>query len=463
MPDTFSIVRTKLFIPHPRDLTVPRDALYQRIADIVRYPVTLVVAPPGYGKTTLMATCMASLPGSKSWLSLEADDNDPARFFVHLIASLQDTLKGAAEELMAFVRSPQPIQPKAMMSAVSNALVTDTQPVVMVLDDYHHIHEPNIHAAVQYLIEHASPRLHVVLCTRTDPPLPLARWRARNQMLEVRAADLRFNKAETAAFFANVMQMPLAPALVSQLTERTEGWIAALQLAALSMRGHSDLNAFVSHFNGSERYIVDYLMDEVLAQQNPEVVDFLLKTSVLERMCHDLCAALTDNPASQEMLEYLEQANLFVVSLDDDRVWYRYHHLFAHFLRKRLGKSAGKAQHQRAAAWYAAAGYLQEAINHAFEAENPAWAGELIETQFRVLLSQGLINQLVAWFRKLPPALFVHHPDWELSYATCLIYIGSISASQQHLANAAQNLVNAPLEKQPIWAGWVATLHTLRL
>ena len=334
------LLATKLHVPRPRTHLVPRAHLVRQLQQGMARPLTLVSAPAGFGKTTLLAQWLveSGLPVAPvAWLSLETEDNDPTRFLSYLIAALQTLDAQVGTIALALLRTPQPAPPEAVLTLLTNDLIERGEgDIVLVLDDYHVITTESIQRGMTFLLEHLPPRLHLIVATRADPPLPLARLRARGLLTEVRTADLRFGGAEVGAFLQAVMGLNLEASAIATLERHTEGWIAGLQLAALSLQGRTDVSAFLAAFSGSHRYVLDYLSDEVLARQPEQVQQFLLHTCLLERLSGPRCDAVTAQEGSQAMLEALERANLFVVALDDERRWYRYHHLFAEVLRSHL-------------------------------------------------------------------------------------------------------------------------------
>src|SRR5499433_3274449 len=330
------LVATKFHVP--RAGFVPRPRLLARLGEGVGRGLTVVGTPAGFGKTTMLGDWARRSRQSAAWLSLDAGDNDPARFWRYVTAALERVCPGIDAPVMALLRGLQRPPLEAVATAVINELTTlpEEAGVVLVLDDYHVIEAPPVHESIAFLLDRLPPGLRLVLSSRADPPLPLARLRARGQLAELRAGDLRFTLAETAAFLREVTGLDLPAASVAALQERTEGWAAGVQLAALSLRGHADPTGFIETFAGRNRYVLDYLTGEVLAGQPEQVLRFLLETSVLDRLSGPLCDAVTGLTGSQEMLEELDRANLFVVPLDEVRRWWRYHHLFADLLRARL-------------------------------------------------------------------------------------------------------------------------------
>ena len=332
------LLATKLYVPGPRPGLVPRPRLAERLREGLRRGVVLVCAPAGYGKMVLLAEWARSGQRPTAWLSLDAADNDPARFWRHAVAALDHVCPGTGERVAPLLGPPAPPSFRGLVTALINDLAGE-EGALLVLDDYHVIGSPLVHESVGFLLEHRPPGICVMLASRSDPPLPLARLRAGGQLAELRAADLRFTAEEAAALLQQVATDPetaLPDPAVAVLAARTEGWAAGLQLAALSLRGQNDVAGFVAAFTGSNRYVLDFLAEEVLEQQSEQVRAFLLETSVLERLSGPLCDAVTGRPGSQAMLEQVERAGLFLVPLDEVRGWWRYHHLFADLLRARL-------------------------------------------------------------------------------------------------------------------------------
>ena len=338
------LLETKLYLPRPRHGLVPRPRLQDRLHRGLSSRLMLVSAPAGFGKTTLLVDWMAAVssssltarPVTSAWLSLDADDNDPARFWTYLIAALRTAVPGIGANALGLLQESQPPPAQVVLTTLLNDLGGADVDVVLVLDDYHVIDSPDVLAGMEFLLEHVPPGLHLVIASRADPALPLPRLRARGDLVEIRATDLRFTPDEAASYLNDAMGLQLTPDDVTALEERTEGWIAALQLAALSMAGRDDVTSFIAGFTGDDRYVVDYLVEEVLQRQPDDVQAFLLQTSVLDRMNGSLCDALTGQDGGRALLEALDRDNLFLVPLDDRRQWYRYHHLFADVLHARL-------------------------------------------------------------------------------------------------------------------------------
>src|SRR5918997_5073860 len=359
------VLATKLYTPLSQPGVVPRPRLTEWLNEGLHRKLTLISAPAGSGKTTLVGEWVAVVERPAAWLSLDEGDNDPTRFLTYLVAALQTVAPDIGESVLGVLGSPQPPPTESLLTALLNEITTVPDDFVLVLDDYHVVDARAVDDALAFLLDHLPPRMHLVIATREDPRLPLARLRARGQLTEVRATDLRFTPSEAAEFLNQVMGLSLAEEDIAALETRTEGWIAGLQLAAISMQGHQDATSFIKSFTGSHRFVLDYLVEEVLQQQPESVQAFLLRTSILDRLCGSLCDAVLLDPSAsaQETLEYIDHANLFLVPLDNERRWYRYHHLFAELLRQRLNLSAysstddvergGVAElHIRASAWY---------------------------------------------------------------------------------------------------------------
>ncbi|MEZ4663930.1 MAG: hypothetical protein R2911_40875, partial [Caldilineaceae bacterium] len=408
------LLQTKFYIPPARPQSVARPAVTAKLQRGVAFPLTLVAAPAGFGKTTLVSEWIAQSGRRVAWLSLDDEDNDPGRFLTYFVTALHSIHAAIGENTLAALQAPQLPPLTALLTPLLNDLHQLAEPIALVLDDYHLISAQPIHEALIFLIEHLPPNLRLILTTRMDPPLPLARWRVRGQLAEVRVDDLRFDAAEAALFFNQIMDLPLTPADVARLETRTEGWIAGLQLAALSMQGRSDIADFIQSFSGSHRHIFSYLIEEVLNQRPAGTLDFLLQTALLERFNADLCNAVTGLTDSQALLERIEQANLFLIPLDDERKWYRYHHLFAEVLRDHLQQAAAQTiptLHQRAATWFATQELWPEAIAHALAATDYALAAQMIEGVGIALFAQPNIqHSLQRWLSALPTAFIRARP-----------------------------------------------------
>jgi LuxR family transcriptional regulator, maltose regulon positive regulatory protein len=435
------LLATKLAIPSPPAKTVPRVRLTDPFDLAASHRLTLVVAPAGWGKTTFVSQWIArqsQVPCSIAWLSLDVRDNDPNRFLLYLIAALAGTYPGLGETARSLLLAPQPCSTEVILTLLLNEINLLARFLCVVLDDYHLIVSSPIHEAVTFLLEHLPPSLHLIIATRADPPLPLSRMRARGQLLEIRANDLRFTYEETAAFLNTVMGLNLEPEAIARLEERTEGWIAGLQLVALSLQGRDDASRFIDSFTGSNRFILDYLFDEVLSRQPIEVQTFLVETAVLNRLCGPLCEALLGADRGQSLLEKVEAGNLFLVPLDEERRWYRYHHLFADVLQARLRRQGPERiaeLHCRAAAWYEQQGMMEEAIYHALEGQHRQMAAQLIERHWDEVWMQGGQRTLEQWLKALPAEWLRTRPMLSVIQATLALYDIRIVAALEALDN----------------------------
>ncbi len=437
------LLATKLYLPPPRPRVVLRPRLVARLNEGLYGKLTLLCAPAGFGKTTLVSEWLAGRAGSDpaartGWLALDPADSNLTRFLTYLVAALQALAPQIGERTLAGLESPQPPASEVLLTGLINEIAAVPHDFVLVLDDYHSVDAKAVDDALTFLLEHLPPHLHLVITTREDPLLPLARLRARGQLTELRAADLRFTPAEAADFLEEVMGLELAPEEVAALEMRTEGWIAGLQLAALSMRGRTDVAQFVKAFAGDNRYIVDYLVDEVLARQPLHVRSFLLQTSILDRLTGLLCDAVTGAHGAAQLLDALERGNLFVVPLDDRRHWYRYHHLFADVLAAHMLQEQ-PAQvpilHQRASAWYADNGMPAAAIGHALAAQDFAHAAELIELAWPAMDGRFQSATWLGWAQALPDALVRRRPVLSLAYAWALLNGGALEDAEARLSD----------------------------
>ena len=438
------ILATKLYIPPPPPGVVPRARLVDRLDDGLHRKLTLISAPAGFGKTTLLSAWVTRCDGPVAWLSLDDDDNDAARFLLHLVAALRTIAPSVGDGAMAALQSSRPPPTDAILIPLLNELTTNADGLVLVFDDYHVIDAPPVDTAVTFLLEHLPPRMRLVIATREDPQLPLARLRGSGQLSELRVADLRFSLAEAAAFLNQAMGLNLSSADVAALEARTEGWIAGLQLAALSLQGRPDSAAFIASFSGSHHFVLDYLLAEVLERQSEIVQTFLSRTSILDRLCGALCDAVLREPAGagQAMLEYLARANLFLVPLDDERRWYRYHHLFAELLRQRLQQESPPERgelaelHARASQWYEDQGLEVEAFHHAAAANDVQRAERLIDGSGVPLQFRGLGAPVLAWLESLPAEVLNARPALWVTYATALLFVGRHTAVEAKLQAA---------------------------
>lgn len=452
--ETSTILTTKLYVPRPRADLVHRSRLLARLDASLATPLTLISAPAGFGKTTLLTHWLYQYdnvsPTRSAWLSLDEGDNDLGPFLRYFILALQTIEPSLGMTTLSLLDAlPMPPMSK-LLTPLLNDLVGLTGDAILVLDDYHVIHEPSIHQALTFLLDHPALRLHIVIATREDPPLPLSRLRTRRQLVELRSHDLRFTPDEVSQFLHQVMGITLTPAEVTALEERTEGWIAGLQLAGLSMQDQSDVAGFIAAFTGSHRYVLDYLVEEVLNRQPKPVQTFLLHTSILDRLSANLCDAVlgagkTDvEVQAQPLLESLEHHNLFVVPLDNERRWYRYHHLFADVLRNRLRHAKhidAQSLHRRASQWYAEHGFMVEAINHALAGTDYERAADLIEAIGLAQFAQpAIVHSLSRWLATLPPDMFQRRSRLCLVHAWVLFNQIKIPASRQRVDDAERAL-----------------------
>src|SRR6266567_4143690 len=452
---------TKLAMPPVRSDLVPRPRLTNQLQLGIQRPLTLIAAPAGFGKTTLLSTWLehASLPAA--WLSLEQDDDDLTRFWSYVFTALSRVHPGSGTSALALLQAstPSPLPPiEIVLTVWINDLAALPHEVALVLDDYHLITAQPIHRSITYLLDHLPPQLHLVMATQADPPLPLARLRARGHLTEIRAADLRFTAEETAAFLTRALGLELSDQDIATLEARTEGWIAGLQLAALSMQGRKDIPGFLEAFTGSHRYIIDYLVEEVLARQSEPVQTFLLQTAILERLRGSLCEAVMGvmrepggEASGQAMLEQLEQANLFLVPLDDERRWYRYHQLFAEALRHRLQRkhpTLVPELHKRASAWYEQQGLTRDAVHHALAATDFVQAARLIEQAFNSLLRRGEIATLQRWAAALPDELVRSNIELSVLQGWLLFVSGKNDAAELHLQDIERTFGITPVSDE---------------
>jgi len=457
------LLATKLHVPRLQPGFVPRLRLVEALDEGLARWLILVCGPAGFGKTALLADWVRRGNRPVAWLSLDAADNDPARFWRHAVAALDRVRPGIGERAGPLLGPPAPPSFEGLVTALINELAgrPGDNELLLVLDDYHLIDAQQVHDSLVFLLEHLPPGLHLVLASRSDPPLPLARLRAAGRLAELRTADLRFTAEEAAALLRKAVDADLSGTAVAALAARTEGWAAGLQLAALSLRGQPDVTAFVAAFSGTHRYILDYLAGEVLEGQTDRVREFLLETSVLERLSGRLCDAVTGRTDSQAMLEQVERANLFLVPLDEVRGWWRYHHLFADLLRVRLqqqqpGRVA--ALHHNAAAWCEVHGLADEAVAHALAAGDTAWAARLIERHFDETFWPGDRATVQRWLSALPAELSGLRPRLCLVRAILALASSDVDGAGPPLDAAERAFTDATDEPFEPSAGKAASL-----
>jgi LuxR family maltose regulon positive regulatory protein len=436
-----NLLATKLYIPPLRKNLVPRLRLIQVLNEAWQSnkKLSLISAPAGYGKTTLASEWLGGLQVDTSWLSLDKADNDPTRFLVYLIAALQQIDRRIGEQTGMMLQSGQPLPTEILLTALINEINGVSTPFILVLDDYHVIEAIQIHQELEFLVDHQPRQMHLVIITREDPPLPLPRLRARGQMVEIRQDDLRFSMDECSDLLNQVMRLNLSRTDIAALERRTEGWVAGLQLAALSMRGRDDLTGFIQAFTGSSHYVLDYLIEEVFKQQPADVQDFLLKTSILDRLSGPLCDAVANWTNSRDLLEHLEHANLFIVPLDQSCSWYRYHRLFAELLRQRLHATNALSEnnlHRLASQWFANQGFIPEAIHHTLQASDWDRAAALISENAVSMLRSGELVTLLSWLKALPNEVIFTHPDLCQNCGWALTLTGQLDAAEVYLQQA---------------------------
>ena len=452
------ILATKLYIPPLRPNVVIRPRLLEQLNEGLHRKLILISAPAGFGKTTLVSEWLAGSERPAAWLSLDEGENDPTRFLTYLVAALQTIAATIGEGVSGVLQSPQPPPTESILTALLNEITAIPDNFVLILDDYHVIDAKAIDHALTFLVEHLPPQMHLVIATREDPQLPLARLRAGGHLTEVRAVDLRFTDFEAAEFLNQAMGLTLSAEDVSALESRTEGWIAGLQLAALSLQGQKDTAGFIRTFTGSHHFVLDYLVEEVLGQQPESLQTFLLRTSILDRMTGPLCDAVLLDPSGsgQETLEYLEHANLFLVPLDNERRWYRYHQLFADLLRQRLHQRSTSSTgdevedvnelHIRASVWYEDHELEIEAFQHAAAANDVARAERLIEGEGMPLHFRGAGASVLNWLESLPRIALDTRPSLWVTYASTLLFGGQHTAVEQKLQAAEAAMPRTELD-----------------
>jgi LuxR family transcriptional regulator, maltose regulon positive regulatory protein len=467
------LLTSKLFIPPLRPSLVPRPRLIQLLNEglYTKRKLTLVSAPAGFGKTTLVVDWLRQVDRPAAWLSLDEAVNNLPRFMAYLGAAFQQVDEQIGASLESALQSPQPPDVQRLLTGLLNEIAARTDPLILVLDDLHLLNEAGILEGIAFLLHQQPPQLHLILTTREDPDMPLARLRARDQMTEIRARDLRFTQEETDAFLRGVMGLALSEQDVAALEGRTEGWAAGLQLAGLSMQKQADLKSFIADFSGSHRHILDYLTGEVLQQQTEDVRTFLLQTSVLSRLSGPLCDALTGRTDGSRVLAHLDSANLFVIALDEERLWYRYHHLFSDLLRSQLTRSQPEwipELHRRASRWYAEHGDIQDAIDHALQDTDLTQAVQLIEQHAIPKLYRGQVAMVIGWFDRLPEAVFEAAPMLCISKAWAFVVMQRITRPGEverslHAADRALARGNAGEALRALVAGHAASIRAFSM
>jgi LuxR family maltose regulon positive regulatory protein len=441
------LLSTKLYIPQSRPEIVPRPRLIKRMNEGLQRKLTLISAPAGFGKTTLLSQWVGNIEHPVAWVSLDRGDNEQGRFLVYLIAALQTIDSELGKTAQAMLRSPQTPAIEPALTALINEITGFPHSFVLILDDYHLVEDQAIQEIIKFLITHMPPEMHLIISSRSDPFLPLSKLRAGSEMIEVRSSDLRFSTQEATIFLNRVMGLELTEADIHSLETRTEGWIAGLQLAAISLQGKEDTGDLIRAFSGSHRIILDYLVDEVLEQQPDTVQDFLLKTAVLDRLTGDLCNSLTGLGDSQQILEYLDQANLFIIPLDNERCWYRYHHLFSDLLRVRLHQAIPRdgigdvaELHILASQWYEENGLEIEAFQHAAAADDIERAEYLVSGKGTPLQYRGAAALVLSWLESLPSEELYARPILWVTYASALNLTGKSPEAEKKLLAAEEAL-----------------------
>ncbi len=445
------LLNTKLYIPPVRSNLVPRPRLVERLESGLDRKLTLISAPAGFGKTTLLSEWLHHRKRSAAWISLDSGDNDLVRFLAYFISAFRHVEGTMLEEAKAMIESPQLPSVEVILTPLINSVTESDTRFTLVLDDYHVITNTQVHDAIRFTLDSIPPNMHLVLSSRADPPWPLSRMRARGEMAEIRASDLRFLPEEITKFLNDVMGFDLSREDIQILESRTEGWIAGLQMAALSMQGRKDLSGFIKALSGSHRFIMDYLVEEVIDKQSREIQEFLLKTSILGRMNGALCDFVIGGSDSQEMLAYLEQANLFLIPLDEERCWYRYHHLFSGLLRSYQEQyRPGRAPelHLKASIWYEEQGLIADAVEHAIAAGDLDRVVNLIEGNAITMMDHGQLGTLRAWLDVLPNELVLSRPWLCLARAWIFVYSGQLHMIEPLLLDAERGLANIEDKKE---------------
>jgi LuxR family maltose regulon positive regulatory protein len=442
------LLTTKLYIPPVRPELVLRPHLIERLNEGLDHRLTLVSAPAGFGKTTLLTEWASSCGRPVAWLSLDEGDNDLARFMAYFVAALETIQANIGQGVLGAFQAPRPPQMESVLTGLINEIAALPEPFVLVLDDYHLITFQPIHDALAFLLDHLPPHAHLVMAGRSDPPLPIARLRGRGQLTELRQSDLRFTPQEAARFLNQAMGLQLSTDDVAALSSRTEGWIAGLQMAAVSMQGRDDVASFIQAFTGSNIFVLDYLVEEVLHGQVDDVQSFLLQTSILDRLSGPLCEAViggeTEGPSArgQATLEMLEHSNLFIVRLDDERRWYRYHRLFADLLRQRLRQlypDLLQELHRRASEWYERNGFVGQAIHHALSAEDFERGADLVEGMAESIMMRSEAATFQKWVEALPDDVFRTRPLLGVYHAISLLLSGHpLDVAEARLQDAVE-------------------------
>lgn len=436
---TTHILTTKLYIPQTRPNAVSRPDLVEKIITAIEYPdvFTLVSGPAGFGKTSLLSEFVSKYQQAVAWISLDDSDNDPIQFWRYFFAACQAAIGNLDESILDVLNTSQKLPDETFPTLLINEVATYEEKIVLILDDYHKIQNVPIHAGVQFLLEHQPQNLRIIISTRTDPPFPLMRFRARNQLMEIRAKDLSFSTDEATEFLNHTMGLALRDDEVEALERRTEGWIAGLQLAGLSLQGRSDTTDFIREFTGSHVYIAEYLIEEILRRQSKTIQLFLLQTSILERLNAQLCEAITDCEDGQQILQDLHKSNIFIVPLDSENQWFRYHHLFGDLLQahlsQRLSTDAIASLHVSASIWYEDNGFIHEAVHHALAARDFDRTAQLIDNIGQQMTFTDQYIVLRDWLEALPEDIFDTHPRLEIYRSLIDLNLGTLDMYEQTL------------------------------
>ena len=438
------ILTTKLHIPSSSSNVIQRARLFETLDNGLEHKLILVSAPAGSGKTTAITSWLETKKLPVAWVALDENDSDSPRFMLYLISALQSINPNIGQGILSTLTSPQSPSMDLILTQLVNDLAQIPDDFMLVLDDYHTIDSSEIDNAINFLLKNSSSQLHIIITTREDPNLPLARLRGRGQLTELRAADLRFTEEESTRFLNASMELTLSPEHILALEQRTEGWIVGLQLAAISMKNQADKITFIKNFSGNHQYILDYLVEEVLQNQSERIQNFLLETSILERFCADLCDAITDHENSQKIITYLARANLFLIPLDHDRKWFRYHHLFRDLLRQHLQTQLSDISqlHHRASLWYEQQGFELDAFHHAAKANDIPRVMRLIEGDGMPMHFRGQSRVVHAWLKAQPTAVLDTYPQLWTSYASIVLGQGKVDMAETGLHHAELALQN---------------------
>lgn len=441
------LLRTKLFVPRKSADLVERPNLIDRLNHGLRTRLTVVSAPAGFGKSTLLSTWIHQSKIPFAWVSLDERDNDPLRFWGYFLAALQTLEPQIGSEALPMLQSPQHPPFETILTELLNEIAMEIDEFAFVLDDYHEIHSPEIHQSVTFLVENIPQQMHLIIAGRSTPSIPISLWRSRRELVEIQASDLRFNNSETEAFLNQVMGLNLESQDISKIESITEGWVAGLQLAALSMQGEGDLTEIIQSFTGSHRFVFDYLAQEVLNKQPEPIREFLLRTSLFERFCASMCDEIlggSPQSTSQDILDYLEGSNLFIIPLDHQRQWYRYHHLFGDFLRTRLEQEHPSEQiadiHRKASLWYEKHNLPSESLNHAFAARDYERALLLLGKVSTEFFARGQLREIIPWLNLLPRDLLRKYPPVNMLNAWILLSTGQLDQVEACLNDIEEDL-----------------------